>query len=318
MKKNIRKNSVYWIATSFLLIINLACSTKNTPVLDSPTNEILIANVETDLSVQFQNIQKQFAKNNPGYTIDYVQNTQLIEKNNENRILFIQKGGGTIDMNGHASSKFSIGDIILLRPADQIYADSLFSGLIISSPDMIPKDIPPFVRPDWDPNITDVPGGCATETNAYRRILLTWKKSVGTYVYHSVNAHRVRIMDSFTHFHPIEGGFDEFYLVQMAAPTAKLLTSHHVKDILKPQSLSEEKVDNLIESHSLKVGDLVYLPKGVMHRGLGNALVQVITVPGFIPGAEIGLDHHLFALHKRFNGLNVPYNKEASVKSIVK
>ena len=78
-----------------------------------------------------------------------------------------------------------------------------------------------MIRPDWDPNITDIPGGCATETNAYRRILLTWKQEVGQYLYHALNAHRVRIMDSFSHYHPVEGGFDEFYLVQMALPDAQ-------------------------------------------------------------------------------------------------
>jgi len=125
-------------------------------------------------------------------------------------------------------------------------------------------------------------------------------------------------MDSFSHYHPVEGGFDEFYLVQMAAPTAKILISNHVDQIENNQDLNEKKVDNLIQSYPLKVGDLVYLPRGVMHRGLGNALVQVITVPGFVPGAEIGLDHHLFALHKRFKNLAVPFNKEASTKAVIK
>ncbi len=279
---------------------------------------ILISNLQEGKDEVFANVQSEFAKNNPGYQLDYLFETQLVEQTDAFRLLFIQQGGGTVDLNGHASSKFSIGDIIVMRPADQIYSDSVFSALVISSPDELPSDIPPFIRPDWDPNITDVPGGCATESNAYRRILLTWTSSVGKYVYHSVNAHRVRLMDSFTHYHPIDGGFDEFYLVQMAAPTAKLLTSRRVREIENNQEVEKSELENLIQSHSLKVGDFVYLPRGVMHRGLGNALVQVITVPGFVPGAEIGLDHHLLSINNRFKSLTLPYNKEASAKAIVK
>lgn len=301
-----------------LFIFFMSCSSmkhKTTAISQEP---ILISNIQKGKDKVFENIQSEFAKNNPGYALDYVFETQVVEKTDEFRLLFIQQGGGTVDLNGHASSKFSVGDIIAMRPADQIYADSVFSALVISTPDEFSRGIPPFIRPDWDPNITDIPGGCATETNAYRRILLTWKSSVGKYVYHSVNAHRVRLMDSFSHYHPVEGGFDEFYLVQMAAPTARLLTSRYVQKIENNEGVDASEVENLIQSHSLKVGDFVYLPRGVMHRGLGNALVQVITVPGFIPGAEIGLDHHLLSMNNRFKSLTLPYNKEASTKAIVK
>ena len=287
-------------------------------MIEKLNEPLLVANLSTGISSQFQSIQTTFATNNPGYSMDYIHQSNSIIKNNDNRIVFIQQGGGTMDINGHGSSKFSVGDILALRPGDQIYADSLFSALVISSPDAFPKSIPSFIRPDWDPGITDVPGGCATATNAYRRILLTWKESVGPYVYHSVNAHRVRIMDSFSHYHPKTGGFDEFYLVQMAAPTAKLITSHKVDLIENNSILTKSNSETLLESHSLKVGDLVYLPRGVMHRGLGNALVQVITVPGFIPGAEIGVDHHLLSLNRRLGFSAVPFNKEASSKAIVK
>jgi len=295
-----------------------SCSQKTTPVMTDIQDPLLVANVAEGKSQQFASIQQTFSDKNPGYAIDYIHQSQMIEKNDDNRVVFIQDGGGTMDINGHGSSKFSVGDILALRPGDQIYADSLFSALVISSPDEFPRSIPSFIRPDWDPEITDVPGGCATATNAYRRILLTWKETVGPYVYHSVNAHRVRIMDSFSHYHPKEGGFDEFYLVQMAAPTAQLITSHQVDQIEQNDAVSEASAKTLIKSHSLQVGDLVYLPRGVMHRGLGNALVQVITVPGFIPGAEIGVDHHLLSLNRRLGFGVVPYNKEASSKAIIK
>src|SRR5690606_3808890 len=139
-------------------------------------------------------------------------------------------------------------------------------------------NIPGFIRPDWDPNITDVPGGCATETNAYRRILLTWKKDVGHYLYHALNAHRVRITDSFSHYHPKVGGFDEFYLVQMVQPEARIITSEKTEVIVQPEKVTKKQTEDLLREDALSVGDLVYLPRGVVHRGVGGVLAQVITV----------------------------------------
>ena len=47
----------------------------------------------------------------------------------------------------------------------------------------------------------------------------------------------------------------------------------------------------------------------------------MITVPGFIPGSEIGVDHHLRAINERL-GLRgeraLPFNAEASEGPVVK
>jgi ribosomal protein L16 Arg81 hydroxylase len=85
--------------------------------------------------------------------------------------------------------------------------------------------------------------------------------------------------------------------------------------------VEENQVDNLIQEYELQVGDLVYLPRGVTHRGFGGVVTQVITVPGFIPGSEIGVDHHLRAINERLglDGENaLPYNLEASEEEIIK
>ena len=89
---------------------------------------------------------------------------------------------------------------------------------------------------------------------------MTWKESVGPYVFHSLNAHRVRIMDSFSHYHPKQGRFDEFYLVQMAAPTAKIITSDRVDEIESMEGLNKSSISDLMNTHKLAVEDLVYLP----------------------------------------------------------
>jgi hypothetical protein len=210
---------------------------------------------------------------------------------------------------------------VYLDKNESLRADSLLDLLIFTVPEALPDKIPDFIRPDWDPNITDVPGGCATENNAYRRILLTWQGKVGHYLYHALNAHRVRIMNSFTHYHPEEGGFDEFYLVQMVMPGAHLITSEHTELIRQPGQVSREQAGELLEKTELQVGDLVYLPRGVAHRGYGGVLAQVITVPGFIPGSELGLDHHLRAINEEL-GLEeeakLPYNEFASRSEVIK
>ena len=282
---------------------------------------IYLTNLNENHSAEFEEIRQTFSQRNPGYDMAWVHQVKEISGKEENRVVFIQEGGGTATISPEKSSKFSVGDIILLKKGEGFTADSLFSSLIFSVPEEAPSDIPAFVRPDWDMNITDIPGGCATETNAYRRILLTWANKVGKYLYHSINAHRVRIMDSFSHYHPVEGGFDEFYLVQMALPDAQILTSNRVDLIENPESVTKEEAQNLIQKTDLKVGDLLYLPRGVMHRGFGGVLAQVITVPGFIPGSEIGVDHHLLKINQHL-GLEgehkIPFNESASEKAVIK
>ena len=323
MKFDLKPNSnkIY----SFLLICLysisfISCANLNMSESALNNDSLLIANLKDGKSKTFEFIRSKFKTKNKGYDMDCFANVKEITAHKSNRTVFIQQGGGTFNI-GSESSKFSVGDIIMLKPDTEIKSDSLFSAFIISTPDELPSEIPTFIRPDWDENITDTPGGCATETNAYRRILLTWKNTVGPYVFHSVNAHRVRIMNSFSHYHPKVGGFDEFYLVQMAAPTAKIIISNRVSDIEGNQNINQQNITQITQAHSLKVGDLVYLPRGLMHRGVGNVLAQVITVPGFIPGAEIGLDHHLLRINQNLKLSDkdaLPYNEEASTKAIIK
>jgi hypothetical protein len=269
----------------------------------------------------FEKIRKVFVDKNPGYDLEYHKQITSVTGDETYRVLFVQEGWPEIRLTDGSSSAITVGDIILLEPGVGLEADSSLSILQFISPHPFPEDIPDVIRPDWDPNITDIPGGCATETNAYRRILLTWKQEVGQYLYHALNAHRVRIMDSFSHYHPVDGGFDEFYLVQMALPDARIITSNQVAEITEPQSVKEKNVENLLRSTGLDVGDLVYLPRGTMHRGIGGVLAQVITVPGFIPGSEIGVDHYLKAINENLNltaNRALPYNKEAADGPVIK
>lgn len=311
----------YLILILFLLI----AATYTTTTSHAQQAKVQIAHLSKGDTTGLASIQKAFKARNPGYDLSYFAATQKVKPQDHTQVVFVQQGGGTATITHtqetHQQSKVSVGDILLLRKGEMMQADSLLGLLVFTVPQTPDNDLPGFIRPDWDPNITDTPGGCATENNAYRRILLTWKGEVGKYLYHALNAHRVRIMDSFSHYHPEGEGFDEFYLVQMVMPGAKIITSEQVDLITNPEKVSKSQVKDLMQEHALSVGDLVYLPRGVMHRGFGGVLAQVITVPGFIPGSELGVDHHLRKINERL-GLKgkeaLPYNRKASHFAVVK
>ncbi|MEC9477148.1 MAG: hypothetical protein VX764_08930 [Planctomycetota bacterium] len=271
----------------------------------------------------FAALRSAFRLRNPGHDVSFQRNTRALVTYGKTRAAFVQSGEARAEISGgllHRISNLSVGDIVILRPGEGLLADTPMSFVVFEVPDKPPHQLPSYIRPDWDPSITDTPGGCAEEEGAYRRILLTWKPDVGPYIWHGINAHRVRISDSFSHYHPIDGGFDEFYLVQMVQPGAHILTSPHVKAI-ESRNVDRNQAAELMRRDNLAVGDLVYLPRGLIHRGLGGVLAQVITIPGFRPGAEVGVDHHLRAINEQLqlsDAEAIPYHLNASLEAVVK
>ncbi len=276
----------------------------------------------------FARVREAFEAANPGYAMTFLAAATEIAADASSRLVFVQtpveEAPATAEIHtasGTTRTELHVGDIAVLRPGERLTVEPAIAALVFDVPDAPDENVPAAIRPDWDPNITDVPGGCATETGAYRRILLTWLNDNGPYTFHGLNAHRVRITDSFTHYHPVDTGFDEFYLVQMSNDEDQLLTSYRAEAIESPETMTPELAGQLFDVHDVRAGDLIYLPRGVIHRGLGGVLAQVITVPGFRPGAEIGVDHHLLAINERL-GLEgddaLPYNVEASTEAVVR
>ncbi|QDV09643.1 hypothetical protein Poly30_52010 [Planctomycetes bacterium Poly30] len=275
-----------------------------------PTARAVILSESSVLSERldaFEDLRAEFAARNPGYGLAWNPKLELDSADEATRVHFVQGGAcaATVTSTEERSSDLRVGDIVVLRAGESLRCDAPIASLRFEIPTPPPDAVPTFVRPDFDPLITDKPGGCAEEEDAYRRILLTWQGKVGPYLYHAINAHRVRILDSFTHYHPAEGGFDEFYLVQEAPEGAELIVSEHLDAIQGIAAVTRDDIPELLRRIPLSAGDLVYLPRTVVHRGLGGAVVQVITVPGFIPGAEIGVDAELARLNQRL-GLVAP------------
>ncbi|MEZ5965252.1 MAG: hypothetical protein R3F56_15570 [Planctomycetota bacterium] len=239
----------------------------------------------------FRRLQAAFVQRHRGYRIWHVRRANRVDAT-ESLVVFFHGGEGEACTSG-TSSSFCLGDVALLRPGDTLTTNAPFDAVLFAVPGAFPEALPAFLRPDHDPSVADVAGGCATEAGAYRRALLTWESSQGPYVFQGINTHRVRMVDSLSHYHPTEGGHDEFYLVQEAGPGAAVLYSDRVARILEPETVTREEVVSLIRRVPVQHGDLIYVPAGVMHRAVAGVLAHVIAVPGFAPGSEIGLDAHL-------------------------
>jgi hypothetical protein len=276
-------------------------------------------------AARFDGLAAEFARRNPGHSLEWVPRAARLPAARAARIAFVQEGAARVSVhpaNGFdVGGEVAVGDVVVLAPGTSMTLGAPVSLLVFALPNAPPASVPVLLRPDHDPRVTDTPGGCATDAAAYRRVLLTWLGKNGPYTFEGFNVHRVRIDDSFTHYHPVQGGFDEFYLVQAVRPGARILTSDRAAAIERPDSIAAAEVPGLLRATELRAGDLVYLPRGTAHRGLGGVLAQVITVPGFVPGAEIGLDHHLRAINARFalTGADaLPFHAAAADGPVVK
>jgi hypothetical protein len=125
--------------------------------------------------------------------------------------------------------------------------------------------------------------------------------------------------NSLSHYHDPVNGFDELYLVQDVESGAKIW-SGQAAAITGEKILDAEAAGRLLRSTTPEVGDLIHIPRGTVHRATGGVLAQVITIPGFIPGAEIGVDHHLRRISEGFGlapGI-LPFNEASSAGPVIR
>ena len=266
-----------------------------------------------------------FASSNTGYAVESFASLESLEAAEAPRALFVTEGGAQAELSRDgevvASSPVTVGDLLWLGGGATLTLDAATSFVCFGVPGELPEGLPTFIRPDHDLLITDTPGGCAEEERAYRRILVTWLADNGPYTFDGLNAHRVRMWNSFSHYHPPEGGFDELYIVQEVEEGGRIYTSLERERIEVPEEVEAEEAGTLVQTHTPEAGDLIYIPRGVVHRAVGGVLAQVVTVPGFKPGFEIGVDHHLRAINERL-GLEgaeaLPFQEAASGAPLIK
>ena len=267
-------------------------------------------------------VNERLRAQRPGYALGFTGPVRNLPAIAAARVAFVH----VIDARAHAMlgtarAELGLGDAVVLRAGEAVELDAPLAFVLVTVPDAFDDVVPGFLRPDADPRLCDSPGGCATEPDAYRRVMLTWSSANGPYVSHAVNCHRVRMVDSFSHYHPLDGGFEELYLVHDVRPGGRLLWSPDVTRIESPASVDRATARTLVRSASLVAGDLVFIPRGTMHRAVGGVLAHVVTIPGFVPAREIGVDHHLRAIDERLGLVGdeaLPYHVAASRAPMVK
>ena len=284
-----------------LLSLMLAASGAQDMKAASVPPEVLVAYVSGPRSGEgLAELEAFFQEQYPGYAI---QTAQVAGEAGQgvHAVTFIQAGEGRVSIEGGEPIDLRVGDLVLQRPGKphEFHGSMETVTFLLPADQVLDAAIPDVVRPDFDPKLSDRPGGCATDPGAYRRLLLTWNPDRGPYVHRGFNCHRVRIDDSFSHFHPVDGGFDEFYLVQEAPKGAVLLVSRRTSDLLS-DSVREDELEQVMQRIPLEAGQLIMIPRGVTHRGMGGAVVQVLAVPGFKPGQEIAMDEAIRRVNGRF------------------
>lgn len=264
----------------------------------------------------------------PGYGLEFAPDCRELRSQDRWRLCFVHDLARCTELRILAGEStiaeqraVRLGDAFWLAPSERAQIRPSLDLLVFTVPEGPGEDCPPILRPDFDPRLTDTPGGCATATDAYRRVMLTWLERNGPYTARSINCHRVRMTDSFTHYHPREGGFEEFYLVHDVTPGACILWSSQVAAIEARAAADSTIARAFIRRFVPAAGDLVFIPRGTMHRAIGGVFAHVVTIPGFVPAREIGLDHHLRAISESL-GLRgddaLPYHVAASLGPMVK
>lgn len=289
------------LAASLMLVVLCGAGCQGP---ESALGEIRLAHLQGATAAGLDSLKHQYEDANPGTSLRWHPSATHLASTDRDRVIFVhgKDTQGRPQGRFHLPSPcdFTVGDLVLLRAGQTLETDGTTVDLLaFSLKKSLPTELPLHIRPDNDPAISDTPGGCATDADAYRRVALTWLPEKGPYVYHGLNAHRVLITDSFTHYHPADTGWDEFYLVQDVRDGGGIWVSRQTDRITDPASVDAGQAKDLLRWLPLETGDLVLLPRGTVHRGFGGVLVHVLAVPGFVPDNEIPVDDDLRAINER-------------------
>jgi hypothetical protein len=189
--------------------------------------------------------------------------------------------------------RFAAGDQLLVTDAAPLRVRGAFGYWWLDTP---PGVVPPGAPVRRLRYLKDTAGGCAPGFDAFRRLPLTWQSFTeaperpdGINV---ANSHVVNIAaeQSRTHYHPgqaVGGGTaqTEFYFV--LDPAGFSLGQAGRRSFL--HAFPDIGDWSRVEEVPLRPGTVVLIPPGTGHRGL-DALVNVVTLPGFKPRNEIYVD----------------------------
>jgi hypothetical protein len=159
--------------------------------------------------------------------------------------------------------------------------------------------------------LRDTAGGCNSESDAFRRLTMTWHCNTATADeadgINTVNSHVVNIaaQTSRTHYHPaipVGGGKPQHEIYFVLNPSVYSLNADGRQGYLHVfPDISNLTVYQQIP---LSPGAIVYIPPDTGHRAV-DAFVNVVTLPGFKPHNEIDLDAQI----KETTNGSAPYNE---------
>ena len=236
-------------------------------------------------------LRSMFRQRNPGYDIEYMAGVSHIPSARTARIVFVQEetaGRSSYPaMVNERHSETGGGDIIVLRSGESLDTKHAMDFLMFTVPSDLPDELPTFIRPDWDERITDTPGGCATETGAYRRILLTWLEKNGPYILHGRSTPIACASPipsrTITRSRAASTSSTSCRWCSRADDSSSAGTRVQNRSSLTGSLSIDGAKSRCSRTHALEVGDLVYIPRGIIHRGVGGVLAQVITDPRLPP-----------------------------------
>ncbi len=246
-------------------------------------------------ALRLNTLYRELAERNPGVGLAWFDSASRLGWGPavSNVVLFVHVGQGRALL-GDRESDYDTGDMVLLRRGQEARFDPPAGILAFTVEEPLPAELPWIVRPDEDPRILG-----ATAGGLERRDLLAWRPEQGPYVYRGLNARRERILDSTTHYHPLEGGYDELFLIQHTEPGAHLWIGEQLKPFLDPEQVPPDPASGFLRQVYVESGDLIYVPRGVVHRAVGGILAQVIAIPGFLSGGEIEVDSAIRRIDER-------------------
>ena len=205
--------------------------------------------------------------------------------------------------------EFRAGDQLIACAGDTLRVRGRFSCLAMENGTRRKSHIPQVRRLRF---LTDTAGGCNPDFDPFRRLPLTWYYN---YPGESgdglnwVNSHIVNIPKetSPAHFHPPTGiggatGIPQREMYLVLDPQAYNLNTYgREASLIVFPDLRDLRRFRQIPLHH---GMFIYIPPGTGHRGL-DALVNVLTIPGFKPHNEYYIDRDIYEAGRG----EVPYNE---------
>ena len=259
---------------------------------DSPVepDSVLVARLGGGEERSLAAIGRRLEERHPGYRLRWFD--ELALRAGDHPILVLLEGSGWAGVRRASRgtqvfSEVGPGDRVLLRPGEELFAQAAITALAIRSPHPLPPSLPTFLR--------------ATDG---RPPALSWLPAAGpgtaAHAYQGLNVERVHVRDTPTHVHPREGGFDVLLWVRSTAAPTSLVDLGDAAWLARTDDALRGELAQRARSVALEPGSLVYVPRGVVHRIIGDAEVDVVAIPGFLPGGERTVDAELRALNERF------------------